>query len=70
MSELLVDCMEPKRERAGKENISNFWTAVNLFDDGMQELYLGSVEEKEQQEEHQKHPGRSYCSLAVPTEGS
>lgn len=29
----------------------------------MQELDLGSVEEKEQQEEYQKHPGRSYCSL-------
>lgn len=39
-----MDCMEPKRERAGKETISNFWTAVNLFDDSMQELDLGSVE--------------------------
>lgn len=46
-SELLVDCMEPKRERAGKENISNFWAAVNLFDDSMQKLDLGSVKEKE-----------------------
>lgn len=35
----------------------------------MQELDLGSVEEKEQQEEHQKHTGRYYCSLAVPKEG-
>lgn len=35
-----------QRERAGKENISNFWTAVNLLDDSMKELDLGRVEEK------------------------
>lgn len=45
-SELLVDAWS-QRERAGKENISNFWAAVNLFDDSVQELDLGSVEEKE-----------------------